>query len=289
MTRIIRQWFLLVTIALSGLLNLGVAQAGDDITGSKDHPMLQRWPQSFITDYSKQFNAVELAVGKKANGDADRQSKEGMLTSIRYFYDQANQPSALQLLRNYQNAIKAINGKVVYERLPRDGDGGEITLQAAVDGKDVWIQVLPEIYSAPTQSYLLNILEIEGMQQVVSANAMLDEMNKTGLVTLYINFDTGKSELKADGKAVIKEIVGMMKLAPQLKIEVGGHTDNVGQPAANKTLSQARAQTVMKAIVDGGIAANRLTAAGYGQEYPIGDNRTEAGKAKNRRVELVKK
>ena len=81
----------------------------------------------------------------------------------------------------------------------------------------------------------------------------------------------------------------MLKQSPQLKIEIGGHTDNVGQAASNKTLSQARAQTVMKAIVEGGIAANRLTAAGYGQEYPIGDNRTEAGRAKNRRVELVKK
>lgn len=284
MARNIQQWLLMLVIACSGLV-----QAGDDVGGSKDHPMLQRYPQSFITDYSKQFNAVELAVGKKTNGDADRQSKEGNLTSIRYFYDQANQPSPLQLLRNYQNAIKGINGKVVYERLPRDGDGGETTLQVNVDGKEVWIQIIPEIYSAPTQSYLLNVLEIEGMQQVVSANAMLDELNKTGMVTLYINFDTGKSELKADGKAVVKEIVAMLKLSPALKIEVGGHTDNVGQAAANKTLSQARAQTVMKAIVAGGIAANRLTAAGYGQEYPIGDNRTEAGKAKNRRVELVKK
>jgi outer membrane protein OmpA-like peptidoglycan-associated protein len=148
---------------------------------------------------------------------------------------------------------------------------------------------VPDIFSAPTQSYALTIVEVAAMQQVVSANAMLDELNKTGLVTLYINFDTGKAELKADGKAVVKEIVAMLKLAPQLKIEIGGHTDNVGSPASNKTLSDARAKTVMTSIVAGGIAANRLTAAGYGQEYPIGDNRTDAGRAKNRRVELVKK
>ena len=264
------------------------ARAGDDVDGSRDHPMLARYPQSFIGDYWQRYDAADIAIGK-SGAEAKRERKEGNTTFIRYFYDAANQPSPLQLLRNYQNAIKSIKGQVVYERLPRDSDGGETTLKAEIDGKEVWVQVIPDIFSAPTQSYSLTIVEVEAMSQVVSASAMLDDLNKTGLVTLYINFDTGKSELKADGKAVVKEIMAMLKQSPQLKIEIGGHTDNVGQAASNKTLSQARAQTVMKAIVEGGIAANRLTAAGYGQEYPIGDNRTEAGRAKNRRVELVKK
>jgi OmpA-OmpF porin, OOP family len=70
---------------------------------------------------------------------------------------------------------------------------------------------------------------------------------------------------------------------------VEGHTDNTGNPAANKTLSNARAKAVAEAIAAAGISSNRLDPVGYGQERPIADNRTEEGWAKNRRVELVKR
>jgi outer membrane protein OmpA-like peptidoglycan-associated protein len=70
---------------------------------------------------------------------------------------------------------------------------------------------------------------------------------------------------------------------------VEGHTDNVGNPKSNKTLSDERAKSVVAAIVSQGIDTKRLSAAGYGQDKPIADNKTEEGKAKNRRVELVKK
>jgi len=127
------------------------------------------------------------------------------------------------------------------------------------------------------------------MQQVVSANKLLDELNKAGFIALYITFDTAKADLKADGRATVAEIVKMLKSAPTLKISIEGHTDNVGQPAANKALSENRARSVMAAIVAGGIDAKRLSSAGFGQERPIADNRSEDGRAKNRRVELVKK
>jgi outer membrane protein OmpA-like peptidoglycan-associated protein len=74
-----------------------------------------------------------------------------------------------------------------------------------------------------------------------------------------------------------------------MKISIEGHTDNVGAAAANKTLSDNRARSVMNAVVGGGIAANRLSAAGFGADKPIADNRSEDGRAKNRRVELVKR
>ena len=193
------------------------------------------------------------------------------------------------MIRNYQNAINSIGGEVVYERLPRDGDGGETTLKVNTGGKEVWVRVEPGIFSAPTQSYKLWIVEVAAMQQVVSANKLLDELNKAGFIALYINFDTGKWDLKADGKATVAEIVKMLKSAPALKVAIEGHTDNVGSASANKTLSENRARSVMAAIVAGGIDAARLSSAGYGQERPIADNRGEEGRAKNRRVELVRK
>ena len=266
---------------------LAFAQA--DAPKSKDHPLLTRYPGSFIGEYEKNFNAVEFAVGAKG-GEAERKPVEGDATTIVYFHKNADrQPSPLQVIRNYQNAIKGIGGEVVYERLPKEGDGGETTLKVVTGGKEVWVRVEPGIFSAPTQSYKLQVVEVAAMQQVVSANKLLDELNKNGFIALYINFDTGKWDLKADGKATVAEIVKMLKAAPALKIAIEGHTDNVGQAAANKALSEKRARSVMDAVVAGGIDAKRLAAAGFGQERPIADNRGEEGRAKNRRVELVKK
>lgn len=279
----------------SGLLvtiSLFAAQAGAapaDAAGSRDHPLLNRYPGSHIAEYEKNFNSHEMAVGTKGR-EPVRKPIEGDSTVIVYFHNDANkQPSALQVIRNVQNAIKGIGGEVVYERLPRDADGGETTLKVTTGGKDVWIRLEPGIFSAPAQSYKLWFVEVAAMQQVMTANKLLDELNRNGFVALYINFDSGKSDLKPDGLATAKEIVAMLKAAPQLRIAIEGHTDNVGQPAANKSLSDNRAKSVMAAIVAGGIDAKRLSAAGFGQEKPVADNRSEEGRAKNRRVELVRK
>ena len=265
------------------------AWSGEDVAGAKDHPLLTRYPDSFITEYTKNYNATDFQVGAK--GALPKvQTVEGDTTTLRYFYDSVEkQPSPLQLIRNYQNAVKQIGGSLLYERLPKEGDGGETTLQVTTGGKDVWVKVIPDIFGAPTQSYQLVITEVASMAQVVSANELLQELNKNGFVALYINFDTGKAELKHDGVAAVKEIAKLMKSNPTLKLSVEGHTDNVGDAASNKKLSEARAKSVTAAIVAGGIEAARLSAAGFGQDKPAADNRTEEGRAKNRRVELVKK
>lgn len=264
------------------------ALATDDAAGSKDHPLLSRYPNSHIVEYEQNYNAAQFATGTQ-DGLPQRQSVEGDATQIRYYHNAVDsQPSPLQLLRNYQNAIKSIGGEVIYERLPQDGDGGETTLKVTTGGKEVWVRLEPEIFSAPTQSYKLVIVEVAAMQQVVSANQLLDELNRNGFIALYINFDTGKAELKADGLATVAEIVSMLKAAPTLRLAIEGHTDSQGQAEANKLLSEQRAQSVMNAIVTAGIEAQRLTAAGFGQERPVADNRSEEGRAKNRRVELVK-
>jgi OmpA-OmpF porin, OOP family len=263
------------------------AVAGDDVAGARDHPLLTRYPGSFVTEYSKNYNATEFKVGDKSAPTT--QTIEGDTTSLMYFYESADkQPSPLQVIRNYQNAVKAIGGAVVYERMPVDGDGGETTLKVTTGGKDVWVKVMPG-FGAPTNYYQLTVTEVAAMTQVVSANQLLEELNKSGFIALYINFDTGKAELKQDGIATVKEIASLMKSNPTLKLAVEGHTDNVGDAKSNKILSEARAKSVVAAIVAAGVDAGRLSAAGFGQEKPVADNRTEAGRAKNRRVELVKK
>lgn len=84
-------------------------------------------------------------------------------------------------------------------------------------------------------------------------------------------------------------MVKALKDAPDLVVEIQGHTDNTGDAAADQVLSEQRAAAVRKTLTDGGIDAKRLTAKGYGLTKPVADNSTEEGRAKNRRVELVKK
>ena len=157
-------WLPACLLAVAGFCH--PARAAQDVANSKDHPLLTRYPQSHIAEYEKNFNAVTFTVGPDK-----KQTVEGEATQIHYFHNDADkQPSALQLIRNYQNAIKAIGGEVIYERLPREGDGGETTLKVRANGKDHWIRVEPGIFSAPAQSYKLQLVEVAVMQQVVTAN-----------------------------------------------------------------------------------------------------------------------
>ncbi len=102
-----------------------------------------------------------------------------------------------------------------------------------------------------------------------------------------LNFETGSASLVPDSRRVVENLIVIMKAYPSARGRLEGHTDNTGDAAANKQLSDARARSVRDAMVAGGIDAGRLDAAGFGQERPIASNDTEAGKAKNRRTELV--
>lgn len=103
---------------------------------------------------------------------------------------------------------------------------------------------------------------------------------------LNIQFDTNKSDIKPMYDAELKVVADFLKEFPKAKGEISGHTDNVGGKALNEKLSQRRAESVKKYIVDTfGITADRITAKGYGYAKPLADNKTKEGKAKNRRIE----
>jgi outer membrane protein OmpA-like peptidoglycan-associated protein len=137
----------------------------------------------------------------------------------------------------------------------------------------------------------MTIIEKEGMKQEVTmdAAAMAQGLSDAGEVAIYgIYFDTGKSDLKPESEPALEEIAKLLKTSPMLKVFIVGHTDMVGDPAANVKLSQARAQAVVTALVTkNGIAATRLTPFGAGPYAPVASNKIEEGRAKNRRVELV--
>lgn len=109
------------------------------------------------------------------------------------------------------------------------------------------------------------------------------------IVTYDITFDTGKATLTADADKEINRIKDLMVKYPELKYEVQGHCDNTGSDAINDKLSQQRAEAIVARLVELGISYDRLTPVGKGSKEPIADNKTEEGRAKNRRVVFVRK
>jgi len=99
-------------------------------------------------------------------------------------------------------------------------------------------------------------------------------------------FDTGKSTLRSESNTELDRLVKLLKDVPALKIEISGHTDNTGSASLNATLSQNRAEVVVKYLTSKGIAANRMTAKGYGSSKPVASNNNAAGRQENRRTEF---
>jgi len=262
------------------------------ITGAqsefKDTPYFTGMPSYRIVDASDQeFSDYRFYNGKNCT------TIEGKKYFRAYtLKEDAKQSSDLQISRNYSNSVKSMGGTIVFEGQCSGSDCAENCGYRMMVGKvmkgdnELWIEVVP---FNDGNDYYLTLVVKEAMKQDVTASDMFDALNREGHIALYINFDTGKSTIKPESKPIIEQIAQMMKANPGLKIGVEGHTDNVGNPKSNKTLSDERAKSVVTAIVAQGIDPKRLNAAGYGQDKPIADNKTEEGRAKNRRVELVKK
>jgi outer membrane protein OmpA-like peptidoglycan-associated protein len=253
----------------------------------KDTPWFSGMPNFEIYDAEDiEFDSYNFFNGKNCT------TVEGKKFIREYsIKEDAQKSSVIQIIRNYTNALKNMGGIVIYEGAPQNADCAEyngismMVGKVVKEGNEMWV----EVASLGGDDYHITIVIKELMKQDVTASNMFDALNRDGHIALYINFDTGKSVIRDESRPIIEQIVQMMKSNPDLKIGVEGHTDNVGTQASNKTLSEARAKSVVSAIVGQGISPDRLSPAGYGQDKPIADNNTEEGRAKNRRVELVKK
>jgi outer membrane protein OmpA-like peptidoglycan-associated protein len=126
------------------------------------------------------------------------------------------------------------------------------------------------------------------MKQEITSNDILTALNTEGHIALYINFETGKSDIQPESQKTIDQIAGMLQSNPTFKISIEGHRDNIGTPQSNQALSENRAKSVMNAVIAMDTDKARLSSKGWGQTKPIADNKTEEGRAKNRRVEIVK-
>ncbi len=101
-----------------------------------------------------------------------------------------------------------------------------------------------------------------------------------------IEFSTGKAVLEPGGQRVLDRLAILLKESPETSLEIVGHADAVGTATSNQSLSEARAESVKRYLIDHGVNAERLTARGQGEEEPVGDNATEAGRQLNRRIDF---
>ncbi|MEO8002345.1 MAG: OmpA family protein [Arenimonas sp.] len=224
--------------------------------------------------------------------------------------DSERKYSEIEFHRNYENAITALGGKKIstsqFTRKIIDDAGGLAVVNKywrsvpptsgyehysyliRTADKEYWIHIATG--AIPIHGYV-TVLEKEGMKQslgFLDASAMKKALDADGHVALYINFDIDKATLRPDSQAVMDEINKLLTANADLKLSIEGHTDSTGSADHNRQLSTSRARSVLGALVGLGIDPARLSSKGFGPDKPISDNANEAGRAKNRRVELVK-
>lgn len=253
-----------------------------DFKGFKDPALFTRMPHYFLTSedsvVDKAFDSYEFYLEEGAK------AVEGHHMRYVYSFDEAagNMPSTLQIVRNYEAAARKIGGQILWDDVRR------ATIKIAKNGQETWAFL--EAFN-DGRSYELHIVERGQMKQdvVADAAALQSGLKDAGHVEVPgIFFDFGKAEIKPESEAALGEVVKLLRTNSGWKVWVVGHTDNVGTAEGNLTLSAARSAAVVKALGLKGVDVRRLAPHGAGPFAPVASNDTEEGRARNRRVELVK-
>ena len=302
-------------------LGFTAVHAQEDVEGSEDHPMISRYEGSYIAGYEYfDYDRMVLPSGVE-DGELQTITAEGEATKILYVAPE--NLSVLQVVRNYQVALQNAGFELVYEafggldEIPRsiyrNYDPGNFGLRGrnpmGGNNASYFLARLPgaegDIYVSGHTLYshryddrtttALQILEEKplqtGMVQVdINAEAMARDLEEAGRVMIYgIHFDTGEATIQEESASTLAEIAELLDQHPNLTLGVVGHTDSTGEADFNMELSTRRAEAVVDYLSsEHGVDSGRLIARGLGPWAPAGSNEDEDGRARNRRVELIK-
>ena len=252
-----------------------------DKPGCADHPLFPTRMPGYVLDDCKveEFGSYGFFAPK-----GKKTPVEGKVTYLAYAFTgpRSSEPSGLAIVRNYQAAIAKAGGTIVQSDPSRWVNGTIVK-----GGQEAWAQA-----EKGNGRIWMRIVEKRAMNQYVVADAAAlgNDLEATGHVTVHgIYFDTDRSEVKPESTPALEEITRLLARHPALRLKVVGHTDMTGSLDANLKLSEARAGAVVQALVaKHGVDKARLASHGVGPLAPVASNDSDEGRARNRRVELVK-
>jgi OOP family OmpA-OmpF porin len=215
----------------------------------------------------------------------DEASKAAMLMHLRELYgadrvvDQVS-IAPVSLPPNWNGYVQKLIGPNL--KLISKGelkiDGTNVTLRGEVANEAQRQQIASDVATSLNPSYTVN----NGLRVSAAEQNMLDET----LAKRIIEFESGKATLTASGKGILDEMAAALQKVKGKKVEVIGHTDNVGLRESNLALSQARAEAVRTYLSDKGINPEMVMVSGQGQDRPVAENSNADGRARNRRIEF---
>lgn len=308
-------------LGLSALVGESSAQSGEDVPGSRDHRLIPRYADAVIIHYdAREFDEYRLILGPVEREDQPEHAQDIEGRVFRISYEIPRERTTLEVFRNYEQALAEAGFEILFDCRNRDCGPAAFGytlrpvpttlftghyddqryLAARLSGAEEEVYAALYVVKAygiggPRKDNVfvsLDVVERQAMEhRMITAEAMAEDIFEAGSVAIYdIYFDFDQAKLKPESEPAITEIAKLLESEPGLNLFVVGHTDNQGDLEYNSDLSLRRARAVVQSLTTGhGIDVSRLEAKGLAFLAPVASNRTEAGRAMNRRVALVER